>query len=229
MPLDPQIDTQLTEAHHRIKILQRENAKLSACSAAMRIQLLKVYECCCDAAEWDSIDADAVKSAISPECGKDLLRQLNGAYEEVTRIGELAGHSPVMSYPVINTVKEKMAKLAAFEAAMERERKPDWEKWNKDLANKLREIANEVFEKSERNDLQTAARQLDYFTDSFTLKANFVPNELRIKELEGLLRETRSMHLRTEANRDWLDRRNAALCHLSNERLGIGGEKKITT
>ncbi len=108
MPLDPEIDTQLSGAHHRIAILQRENAKLSA-------------------------------------------------------------------------------KLAAYESAIERERKPDWEKWNKDLASKLREIANEVFDKSERNDLQTAARQLDYFTDSFTLKANFVPSELKINELEAKL------------------------------------------
>ncbi len=33
----------------------------------------------------------------------------------------------------------------------------------------------------------------------------------RIRELEGLLLETRSFHLRYEQHRDWLDRRNAAL------------------
>src|SRR5690348_3975874 len=61
-------------------------------------------------------------------------------------------------------------------------RSPDWEKWLKDLADDLtRDIANTP---PALSTLEEAARQLRYMADSFTLKANFVPSELRIKELE---------------------------------------------
>lgn len=80
---------------------------------------------------------------------------------------------------------ELRQQLAAFHAAMEREKKPDWEKWLKDLADDLtRDIANTP---PALSTLEEAARQLRYMADSFTLKANFVPSELKIKELEQQL------------------------------------------
>lgn len=75
------------------------------------------------------------------------------------------------------------SELSAFHAAMEREKKPDWEKWLKDLADGIDTYVLNVGH---------AARQLRYMADSFTLKANFVPSELRIKELEKQLAQSES-------------------------------------
>lgn len=89
---------------------------------------------------------------------------------------------------------ELKAQLAAFHAAMEREKKPDWEKWLKDLSDGLDEYGNRAsgLWANHQELLTTAARQLRYMADSFTLKANFVPSELRIKELEKLLAQIQS-------------------------------------
>lgn len=85
---------------------------------------------------------------------------------------------------------ELKQQLAEFHAAMDREKKPDWEKWLKDLADRLDGIA----EFHNPKPLHEAARQLRYMADSFTLKANFVPIELRIKELEGNLAAAEKEH-----------------------------------
>ena len=85
---------------------------------------------------------------------------------------------------------ELKQQLAAFHAAMEREKKPDWQKWLKDLADSL-----ETEWDPGKSSCAEAARQLRYMADSFTLKANFVPSELKIKELEQQL-ETANLCIR---------------------------------
>lgn len=83
------------------------------------------------------------------------------------------------------------AQLAAFHAAMEREKKPDWQKWLRDLADRLESLMDTSRHATYGDrDLGEAARQLRYMADSFTLKANFVPSELRIKELEKQLAQS---------------------------------------
>jgi len=87
-------------------------------------------------------------------------------------------------------LEEAQRQLAAFHAAMERERKPDWEKWHMDLANRLEVWAKEFQPRAAKHgDLTTAARELRSMATDFTLKANFVPAELKIKELEKQLEE----------------------------------------
>ncbi len=86
------------------------------------------------------------------------------------------------------------SKLDAYESAMERERKPEWEKWNKDLAEKLRDLAPELDSPQDMHDLLSAARQLDDFTNSFTLKANFVPSDLCIKEAYDIIDRIRHFY-----------------------------------
>lgn len=64
----------LLHVHDLKQILEAKGAALKAC-AEMRSQLELVFKCCCDEAEWDSIDGDEVKRALSTECGKDYVHK----------------------------------------------------------------------------------------------------------------------------------------------------------
>jgi hypothetical protein len=75
--------------------------------------------------------------------------------------------------------------LAQFHEAMQRERKPDWEKWHMDLADRLDKTQNVFKYKEFLRDIETAASELRYMATSFTLKANFVPTDLEIKALKS--------------------------------------------
>lgn len=107
---------------------------------------------------------------------------------------------------------ELKAKLAAFEEAMQRERGPKWEAGLNDLASTLDYLAQTPYINSPR-DLELAAAQLRYMARCFTLKANLVPSELRIKELEARLSQFKEAmqrekqtewHAEVKSQADWL-------------------------
>jgi len=81
------------------------------------------------------------------------------------------------------------SEIAAFHAAMERERKPDWEKQHMDLADYLDELAGHLPSLTATQTVQAAACQLRYMATDFTLKANFVPAELKLEEAQRQLKK----------------------------------------
>lgn len=76
-----------------------------------------------------------------------------------------------------------LAELNKFHKAMEREKSPKWSEQLKVLADRL--VTNMHAQAPALSDLEYAARELRYMADCFTLKANFVPTDLKIKELES--------------------------------------------
>ena len=80
------------------------------------------------------------------------------------------------------TYEQLKARVAEYESATERERKPDWEKWLNELAATIVTIPSNDLSQPQINALTEAARQLRYMATSFTPKANFVRYNLEIRK-----------------------------------------------
>lgn len=92
--------------------------------------------------------------------------------------------SPNHSIHIRNLERE----LAKFYEAMERERKPDWEKYVKKHADYLDNLSSDgLLTQESRSMFKSASILLNEHWQCFTLKANFVPTDLKIKELEAEL------------------------------------------
>ena len=83
------------------------------------------------------------------------------------------------------TYEQLKARVAEYEAALERERKPDWNNWLHELADKLERAANSQDLASttfSHDNAREAARQLRYMATCFTHKMNLVRYDMKIQE-----------------------------------------------
>jgi hypothetical protein len=127
--------------------------------------------------------AEAQSKVLASEKERDEWKQIT-ANREITLRAETAD-----LVKALTERDEAMEKVHAFESAMEREKKPEWKNYLERLAAVLVSVDSwGNFYPIRQTDRENAAKELRYMADSFTLKANFVPSELRIKELEEQVR-----------------------------------------
>ena len=128
---------------------------------------------------------DMARQFLSPGKGAELFNFAADAIDQNISLRE--------------RVAELELRLFKFNEALEREKGPEWEKEHKDLADDLDAMAKCLGQANPWS-LERAARELRYMADCFTLKANFVPTDLKIKDLESQLSTEKELRLVAEKN-----------------------------
>ncbi len=118
---------------------------------------------------------------------------------------------------------ECQKKVDGFEAAMESCNKADWSQSLKELAARIKGILI-VNTASVAEDLQRASIELCYMADCFTLKANFLPRDLTIKEAYEIIKQVQGIE-RNDKSRELYDRIEAWLAE--TKRLSAGSTVPI--